>query len=57
MNETPPVEPLTRDQVLDQLAFLAEVEHALIVEYLPRMPGDASNKALARCGLLPAFTL
>ncbi len=34
MNETPAIEPLTRDQVLDQLAFLAEVEHALIVEYL-----------------------
>jgi hypothetical protein len=27
-------EPLTRDQILDELAVLATVEHALIVEYL-----------------------
>jgi len=34
MAQPPETQPLTRDQVLDEVAFLITVEHALIVEYL-----------------------
>jgi hypothetical protein len=50
------VEPLTREQVLHELSFLASVEHALIVEYLsvqcalghdlPADQGGATTQAL-----------
>jgi hypothetical protein len=49
-------EPLTREQVLDELDFLATVEHALIVEFLsvqcalghdlPADQGGATTKEL-----------
>jgi hypothetical protein len=56
--------PLTREQVLDELDFLAKVEHALVVECLSVCYAlgsamrvlDDINRLLAQRGLLPPFT-